>query len=61
MVAPRHQIHGAQAAVHHQHGSRFVAGMGDRFVQQRLVGHDLTAARSGIGTHDHSGLSIFNP
>ena len=60
MVAAFDNFHQGQVPVGQQHGLGLVAGQADRFVQQRLVGHHLAAARTGICADDELGRGVFN-
>ena len=60
MVPPGNDIHGGELAVCQQDRLRFVAGQRDGGVEQRLVGHDFAAARTGVGADDQRGLRIFD-
>ncbi|MPM59419.1 hypothetical protein SDC9_106261 [bioreactor metagenome] len=59
-VATGAHVGRSQTAIHQQHGLRLVGGQLDGLVQQRLVGHDLAAARARVGRHDHGRLGILD-
>ena len=49
-----------QFAVHNEHAMRLVGGQRQCFVQQRLVGHALTRARTGLCRNHHRGLRVID-
>ena len=60
MVAPGHDVHGRELAVCEQDSLRFVAGQRNRRVEQRLVGDDFAATRTGVGADYQRGLGVFD-
>ena len=59
-VATSYQIHSRQATIDQQHRIGLVLRQVDGFVQQRLVGHRLAAARTGVGTDDDLGFGVVD-
>ena len=59
-IAPGHGLHRRHAAIDDQCMRRFVFRQLHRFVQQRLVGNHLAAARPRIGRDDQHRLGVID-